>query len=365
MIGAMTSDDRRLMEAHVAAGQFFREQLLRSGAGWASAHLAQRGLGHVLRSSSPWKIGYAPDGWARLVDHLRSHGFDDETLLSAGLASATKKGYLVDRFRDRIIFPAWDAAGQLVGFVGRCHGGRAKYLNSPTTPIYQKSHTLVGLVEQRDLLESGATPVFVEGPMDAAAVDELSRLTSRGWAGLGVCGTALSFHQASMVHQCSGSDTAIVGVDADGGGRLAAVRWLDDLASVFERVLVAEFPSGHDPSSLLETPAGADRLFEALSSPRPLAELAIEVELSRWSRVLDHISGRVNALRRVAPLVARLPHDKVAGQLGELAKVLELDQEIVSREVVETLGRSTRRALPNRPLDSLTASDPPDPGPSL
>lgn len=353
------------MEAHVEAGQFFREQLLRHVSGWASVHLSQRGLGHVLRSSSPWKVGYAPDGWARLVDHLRSQGFDDETLLSAGLASATKKGYLVDRFRDRIMFPAWNSGEQLVGFVGRSRGGRAKYLNSPMTRIYQKSHTLVGFAEQRDLLESGATPVFVEGPMDAVAVDELSRMTSRGWAGLGVCGTTLSFHQASMVHQCSSSDTAVVGVDADGGGRLAAVRWLDDLSSVFERVLVAEFPSGHDPSSLLETPAGADRLFEALSSPRPLAELAIEVELARWSRVLDHISGRVNALRRVAPLVARLPHDMVAGQLGELARFLELDPEIVSREVVETLGRSTRRTPPSRQLDSSTGSEPPDAGPRL
>ncbi|MEV0792660.1 toprim domain-containing protein [Kribbella sp. NPDC050459] len=361
----MATDDRRLIEAHVAAGQFFREQLLRSTVGWASAHLVQRGLRHLLRSSSPWKVGYAPEGWARLVDHLRAQGFEDRTLLDAGLASATKKGYLVDRFRDRIMFPAWDSDEQLVGFVGRSRGGNTRYLNSPGTRIYQKSHTLVGLAEQRDLLESGAVPVFVEGPMDAAAVDELSRLTSRGWAGLAVCGTALSFHQTRMVRQHATGGTAIVAVDADGAGRPAAVRWLDDLSSCFERVLVAEFPSGHDPASLLETPEGADRLFEALSSARPLAELAIEVELARWSRVLDHISGRVNALRRVAPLVARLPHDRVAAQLGELAKALELDQEIVSREVVETLGRSVRRATPHLTLDSLTGADPPDAGPSL
>jgi len=310
-------------------------------------------------------VGYAPDGWSRLVDHLRGGGFDDQILLAAGLASATKKGYLADRFRDRIMFPAWDSGQQLVGFIGRSRGGRAKYLNSPTTAIYRKSQTLVGLVEQLDLLESGAMPVVVEGPMDAAAIDELSRLTSRAWAGIGACGTALSFHQASMIAQHSKSETVIVGVDADGGGRLAAIRWLDELAPFFERVLVSEFPSGHDPSSLLETTAGADRLCEALSSPRPLAELAIEVELSRWSRVLDHISGRVNALRRVAPLVARLPHDRVAGQLGELSRVLELDQEIVSREFVATLGRSTRRSLTHLQPDPFAGADPPDVGPAL
>ncbi|MEU4295341.1 toprim domain-containing protein [Kribbella sp. NPDC026596] len=360
----MSSDDCRLVAAQVAAAQFFREQLLRAGAGWPVAHLMQRGLGHVLRSSSPWKIGYAPDGWAYLVNHLRSQGFGDETLLAAGLATATKKGYLVDRFRDRIMFPAWDAGQELVGFVGRSRGGWPKYLNSPTTRIYQKSQTLVGLAEQGDFLESGATPVLVEGPMDAVAVDELSRLTSSSWAGLGVCGTALSSHQVSMVRHYSDSDTVIVGVDADGAGRIAALRWLDDLSAFFKRVQVAEFPSGHDLSSLLETPAGADRLSETLSSPRPLAELAIEVEVARWSRVLDHISGRVNALRRVAPLVARLPHDRVAAQLGALAKVLQLDQEIVSREVLETLGRSTRRPLSHPPPDPTAGVDPLDNSPT-
>ncbi|MBP2356198.1 DNA primase catalytic core [Kribbella aluminosa] len=360
VIGAMSCDDRRLMAVQVAAGQFFRQQLLQSVAGWAAAYLTRRGLGHVLRSTSRWKVGYAPDGWAYLVDHLRSQGFDDETLLASGLASATKKGYLIDRFRDRIMFPAWDSGQELVGFVGRSRGGRVKYLNSPATRIYQKSCTLVGLAEQRDLLEGGATPVFVEGPMDAVAVDELSRLTCRGWAGLGVCGTALSLHQVSMVRQYSDSDTVIVGVDADGAGSIAARRWLDDLSAVFKRVQVAEFPSGHDPSSLLETPAGADRLFKALNEPRPLAELAIEAEVARWSPVLDHISGRVNALRRVAPLVARLPQDRVAAQLGELAKVLQLDQEIVSREVLESVGRSAPRRRPHSPPYPIADTDLPD-----
>jgi DNA primase catalytic core len=361
----VASPNGALREAHAAAGEFFRNELLRQPAGWAQGYLAGRGLSHVLRRSSTWKVGYAPDGWAHLVDHLRREGFEDDDLVDAGLASVTKSGYLVDRFRGRIMFPAWDCDRQVVGFVGRTRSGRAKYLNSPTTPIYQKSHTLVGLVEQRDLLETGAIPVLVEGPVDAVAVDELSRLTSRGWAGLAVCGTALSFHQATMVRLSSGSETVIVAADADGGGRQAAVRWLDDLSSLFQQVLVAELPAGNDPASLLETPSGADRLFGALSSSRPLAELAIEVEIARWSRVLDHISGRVNALRRVAPLVARLPHDRVAGQLGQLSKMLELDQDIVSREFVSALGRSARRAVPDRSLDSVTGIVPPDAGPAL
>jgi DNA primase catalytic core len=353
-----------MRRAHAAAAEFFRNELLGHRAAWAPDHLTNRRLGHLLRRGSRWRVGYAPDGWAHLVDHLRREGFEDEILVDSGLASATQSGYLVDRFRDRIMFPAWDCDQHVVGFVGRSRGGRLKYLNSPSTPIYLKSHTLVGLVEQRDLLEGGAIPVLVEGPMDAVAIEELSRRTSRGWAGLAVCGTALSFHQATMARLSSGSETVIVAADADRGGCLAAVRWLDDLSWLFKQVLVAELPAGNDPASLLEKPSGADRLFGALGASRPLAELAIEVEIARWSRVLDHISGRVNALRRVAPLVARLPHDRVAGQLGHLSRVLELDQEIVSREFVSALGRTTR-AEPDRSFDSVPGVDPPESGPAL
>ena len=127
-VRSVGSNDRRLMDAQVAAARFFRERLLESHSGWPATHLTQRGLGHLLRSSSPWKVGYAPDGWAHLVDHLRGQGIDDETLLGAGLASATRNGYLVDRFRDRIIFPAWDSDQHLVGFVGRARGGRFEVL---------------------------------------------------------------------------------------------------------------------------------------------------------------------------------------------------------------------------------------------
>ena len=93
--------DRALREAHAAAGDFFRNELLGSDGGWAPGYLTDRGLGHVLRRSSPWKVGYAPDAWAYLVGHLRQQGFEDRDLVDAGLASVTKNGYLVDRFRDR------------------------------------------------------------------------------------------------------------------------------------------------------------------------------------------------------------------------------------------------------------------------
>ncbi|TDO30203.1 DNA primase catalytic core [Kribbella sp. VKM Ac-2527] len=349
----------RMVEAHVAAARFYRRELLRAHNSWPADHLIERGLHNLLSTESAFKVGYAPDGWARLVDHLKSQGFDERTLLSAGLATTTQSGYVIDRFRDRLMFPAWSSDRELVGFTGRARGGSVKYLNSPTTPIYQKSDALVGLVEQRDLLEKGAIPVLVEGPMDAAAVDKISRLTEGAWAGVSACGTAVSFKQAAVLAHFSSSDTVIVAFDDDSGGRRGAVRCMDDLTHFFRHVHAAELPSGHDPASLIKA-GEPDQLHAALRYPRPLAEVAIEAELARWSRVLDHISGRVNALRAVAPLVARLPQDQVAGTLGKLSQLLELEEAIIVREFVQALHAPVLRVT-RHPDDSPGSVDPPAP----
>ncbi|WP_165547114.1 hypothetical protein [Kribbella sindirgiensis] len=98
----------RLYDAHVAAVSFYRRQLRERPGGWAAEHLCARGLGAVLAPGSEWSVGYAPDGWSQLVGHLRRAAFDDLEIVAAGLAFVTSNGYLVDRFRDRIMFPAPD-----------------------------------------------------------------------------------------------------------------------------------------------------------------------------------------------------------------------------------------------------------------
>lgn len=133
------------------------------------------------------------------------------------------------------------------------------------------------------------------------------------------------------------------------------------LAEVFDEVLFARLPDRQDPAALY----AADRrqLGAALASARPLADFAIEIELARWSQVLDHISGQVNAVRAVAPLVARLPAWRVAGEIARLSRAVRLDEQIVSQEVVAAVGARQRRLPGRRPsrLNNLEAGvDPPD-----
>jgi DNA primase len=278
-------------------------------------------------------VGYAPDGWSRLVGQLRRSGFDDAEIVTAGLAFVTSNGYLVDRFRDRIMFAAHDRDLRPVGFIGRSDGSRLRYLNTCTTEIYSKTHTLVGLDAQAARLRAGAVPVFVEGAMDAPAVT----LAGEQWAGLACCGTAITPEQARIARRHSRTGTVVVGLDGDLGGRMGAVRSLPVLSEVFDEVLFARLPDKQDPAALQA--AGSSLLGEALGAARPLVEYVIEVELAKWTNVLDHLSGQVNAVRAVAPLVASLPADRVAGEIARLAKTVNLDEQVVSHEIVAAVGR--------------------------
>jgi DNA primase len=191
----------------------------------------------------------------------------------------------------------------------------------------------------------GAIPVLVEGVVDALAVDQLGRQ----WAGISACGTAVSRQQAAMIRQVAPANQIVVAFDADTGGRLGAVRSLGVLTEAFGSVRVAELPPRHDPASLFQQSRSG--LGERLASARLLVEFAIDVELAKWERVLDHISGQVNALRAVASLVRQLPASRMAQQVAGLAARLDLEPAVVSREVLTPVlshrprsGRRTRYA---------------------
>ena len=182
----------RLVELNTAAAAWWAEQYTDSP---AAAYVAGR-LGDDLATDDRVTVGYAPAGWSTLTDHLRAGGATDAELVDAGLAKWSRRGTLIDVMRDRVVFGIRNRDGDLVGFTGRAAPGDTdapKWLNTPTTAIFTKGDLLFGLTENRDRLAAGATPVRVEGVMDALAVT----LASEGRAvGLAPLGTALTAAQA-------------------------------------------------------------------------------------------------------------------------------------------------------------------------
>lgn len=178
------AERRRLLEVHRAATRFFRRELLRSTKGWAAEYLIRGGARALLTSESTWTVGYAPDSRSGLVDHLRARGFEMETVRNAGLGLLSPEGRMVDRFRDQVMFPSWNDHLEAVGYFGVRRGAEAYYVASPATQIHRRSNALLGVAEQHDLLSKGAAPVLVNDPLDAVAIERISRLSVGRWAGI-------------------------------------------------------------------------------------------------------------------------------------------------------------------------------------
>ena len=204
----------------LAAARFFAARMAGS---WVPAYLAGRGFGE--QALRPWTVGYAPAGWCALAAHLRDLGYPDAAIQAAGLARRTRRGALVDFFRDRAMFGIRWPDGTVAGFTGRARpgGGQAGpvYLNSRTTGLYRKGSLLFGLYEGRRALATGARPVLVEGPLDAIAVS-----AAGSYAGVSPCGTALTSAQVALLARTCDlrRDGVVVAFDADRAGRRAAVR---------------------------------------------------------------------------------------------------------------------------------------------
>lgn len=324
-----------LVRVQEAAAQFFREQMQGS---WVPDYLNGRGFGPAIQSH--WHAGYAPARWDVLTSHLRATGYSDPLIEAAGLARRSRRGTLIDAFRDRAMLPIRSDDGTIVAFIGRAapHAGPKvpKYLNTPHTDLYDKSSVLFGLWQGCDALAQGAHPVIAEGPFDAIAITTAG---SGGYVGLAPCGTALTARQLTTLDRLASLRTvgALVAFDPDEAGRRAAVKAFHLLRPFTDQAEAVDFPAGQDPAQILND-RGRETLAEMLASrTRPLADLVIEAEIAKWNRWLVYPGGQIRALRAAAPIIAALPPVQVARQVAHLAQRLDLDHATVTEAVTDAL----------------------------
>jgi DNA primase catalytic core len=318
-------DPARLLAAHAAATRFYRAHL--PGHLPALAYLHSRGVSVSVAAGPPWFTGYAPAGRAPLRDALRADGFDDRELFDAGLVTTTRRGGVVDTFRDRVMFPVRDRAGRVVGFTGRDlsgRPGRPKYRNTMTTAIYRKKELLFGLAEQQPL--SGVVLV-VEGPTDVLAVACLRQwLPAPPYLAVSPCGTALTAGQVALLREVVPDGTPLVlAFDADTAGQGAvdrAYRLLRDWPGPVDALAL---PTGTDPAGVIARYRhAAVPILEV--ARRSLVEVVADHRLRRFR--LDEVEGRITALRVVAPLVAEVAERdtrRAAALSAHLAARLRLD----------------------------------------
>ncbi|MFI8528392.1 MobF family relaxase [Promicromonospora sukumoe] len=306
---------------------------------WATRYMTSRGL-----AGAEW--GAAPASWTGLTDHLRSLGYTPDQLVTAGVATRTRGGKVIDKFRNRIVFPYRDQTGQVVGVTARINpaeadagDGRApKYLNTPETAAYRKGELVYGLdPDAITRLAAGARPVLVEGPTDHAALHlAATRLAEQ--AGIEIVpvaagGTGITERHLQALRTATGRDLSdlIVALDPDTAGRTAAARvWAMLTPDEAAHTQALDLPT--DPAQTATDNPGA--LAGALAETIPLTWFAMEPNL-HTIRDLDDFERQIPALRA---LVDHL-YDRV-----------ELDQwwplvEHVAQSVGHAPGAATHQQL--------------------
>lgn len=351
----------RLLAANAAAEQFFRDQLGTAAAEPARRFLGERGFDSF--AAERFSIGFAPNSYEALGDHLRGLGFTPDELLASGLqGQGDRKPY--DRFRGRLIWPIKDVTGQTLGFGARKlleTDQGPKYLNTPETPVYSKAKVLYGLdLAKRDIAR-GKQVVVVEGYTDVMAC-HLAGVTTA----VATCGTAFGSDHITIIRRVMGDvdnrdshglGEVVFTFDPDEAGQKAASRAFADEQRFAAQTYVAVAPDGLDPCDL-RLQRGDDAVRLLVQGRKPMYEFMVRRQLDLFN--LETVEGRVAALRVTAPIVASIRDESLsigytrtlAGWIG--TDPLEVSQAVRSARRAPARNTSTRGDAPARPVTPAT-----------
>lgn len=310
-----------LHEMHEIAARQFQDGLRAPTASAAREYIAKRGIAPALMEE--FGLGYSDPSGQALARLFRERGFTTEQMDASGLVRRRDDGSFYDYFRGRLMFPIQNESGKTVAFAGRAlKDEEPKYLNSPQTPIYQKSHVLYNLNRARTGVRKHDRAVLVEGYMDvigvySAGVEEV----------VASCGTALTSQQVRMLKRYS--DRIVVNFDPDNAGGAAAERSLQMFLEEGMRVRVLELEDGLDPDEYVKQ-FGAEtyrkRMEDAGDCFHWLADRA------RKKFDVRTAEGRVQGFQFLLPAIQRIPEklerlavaNDIAAYLGvEAGAVLE------------------------------------------
>jgi DNA primase len=337
---------KRLRDALEAAIAWYREVLLRTPQGErARIYLADRGFSE--ETLDRFSIGYAPNVWDALVKRLGARGFSDEELVASGLAGSSNRGGVIDKFRGRIIIPIRDQSGRAVGLGGRILPGveGPKYLNSPATPLFDKSRTLFAMDLAKAAIRKEKLTVIVEGYTDVMAAHQAGFTNV-----VASLGTSLTRGQVELATKYA--DAVALAYDVDLAGEAATQRGLlEELGpdAAVSKVRVIRIPAGKDPDELIRTDPDAWR--RAIADAKPVIEYfidqaAAEADLSSIAGRRE-VTGRALAvLRRVGDGVER------ALYLQHLARLVSVEERtladaLIHAPLVRRSARPPARAASN------------------
>ncbi len=281
---------KRYYHINELAVNFFQKMLADSRGKKAVDYLHKRGLEKEI--CAKFLLGFAPDSWDELSSFLLEKGVAEEEIITLGLAVKGQRGTLVDRFRNRLIFPIPNDRGQIIGFGGRVlDDSQPKYLNSPDTPLFSKGRQLYGLNLARAAIRKHEQAILMEGYMDVITAHQYGVTQA-----VGTLGTALTTDHGKLLMRYTYN--TVLCFDADVAGQEASMRGLDVLRRLGIKVAVMTIPDGKDPDECLRK-KGKDYFLKLIEQASPLVEYKLGKQMEKYNK--DTIAGKVQIIQALLP----------------------------------------------------------------
>ena len=331
-------DDREsMLVVNDFANKWFQEQLTQTpeGTAIALAYLRQRGLRDDIIKL--FQIGYAPEK-TKFWEVAKKAGYNEKYLLNdpvnppyigTGICAKSQDGRLYDRFRGRVIFPFISVSGKIVGFAGRIlvqNDKAGKYVNSPTSLIYEKHNELFGLYQAKQEISRNDACYLVEGQMDVIQLVQsgIKNVVASG-------GTALTYQQIRLIHRFTENINLLY--DGDKAGIKAAMRGIDMMLEEGLNVRIILLPDGEDPDSFARKNNAADLQEFLLSNQQDF----IRFKTKLLSEEADNDpTKRSEMITTIAQSIAMIP-DIIKRQVyvKETAALLTFPEDILAKKVRE------------------------------
>jgi len=338
------------------AGEWFHEYLMKSlstDASNARDYLKERKITNQIAKN--WQIGFAPANSTEFSNWARDQGFSGNLMKESGLMSlrddqAPQKG-LYARFRNRIMFPLNNDFGETIAFSGRTMDAKskiAKYVNSPETLIFKKSHIFFGLDKTKRAIAKQESVIICEGQID------LIRCYENGIENIvAPLGTAFTENHSRILRRFTGErGEAFLCFDSDSAGYKAAIRAYNELSTAGIYVRAIELPPNQDPDTLITT-HGVDEFKERIKNAKPFYLFQIET-LSK-SLDLHDPKDRVRFANEISPSISIIK-DSVAREamINDVATRLGISSEDFRKRVVASIKKEWRTKTEDKELSSNT-----------
>ncbi|MBN1368878.1 MAG: DNA primase [Dehalococcoidaceae bacterium] len=319
----------RLYEANEAARDYYYNLFNTSReAEKARQYALSRGLN--AQSLMDFKLGFSPSGRENLKKHLLEKGFSEKELLDAGLVIKTETGF-IDRFHNRLMFPINNTAGRTTGFGGReMDGSQPKYLNSPESPVFDKSGILYGLDLAREEIRRRDQVVLVEGYMDVIIARQYGFTNT-----VAAMGTAISEKQIDAIKKLTRN--LVLAMDADEAGEKAVLRGIEHENSLGSEIKVALMSPGLDPDAVIRQ--SAQDWSKAVNDAEPLVDFIISKAAAECD--LSSAAGKSRLVDRILPVIAQMNNlVRQAHYLQKLSKMVNVNESRLEASLKEMKTRN-------------------------